>query len=288
MTTTLQAFKDYLFQVGYSESTVNMLPACVGEFMEHQQVTDIVHISQEQVRAFYEWLQTRPLKKRPGALSEMMISHYMYALRTFFSWAEHTGQIDYNPLSGMKFTRARQNRREPLKPEETQQLFEAAATLKETALLHIFYSCGLRRTEGESLNVSDIHYKLQLLYVREGKGARRRVVPLTERVSRELEAYYLKERLGSTARHVKDSQAFMLNKAGNRMKGSQYNKLLKALTSKATITKQITLHHLRHSIATHLLQSGMSMEYVRDFLGHRFLETTQVYAKPKSEQLKLL
>ena len=288
MTAIIQQFKAFLYQVGYSESTVNMLPACVSEFMEHQQITGIRNIEQQNVKAFYGWLQIRPLKKRSGALSDMMISHYVYALRTFFNWAQTTGQTDYNPLSGLKFKRAQQNIRQPLSKEEVQQLFAVTLTRKERALLHLFYSCGLRRKEGEALNTGDIHFALQLLYVREGKGSRRRVVPLTERVSRELEDYYLGERCASMARNLKDQEAFMLNKAGNRMKGSQYNKLLKQLTQKASITRQITLHHLRHSIATHLLQSGMSMEYVRDFLGHRFLETTQIYAKPKAGQLKLL
>jgi integrase/recombinase XerD len=72
------------------------------------------------------------------------------------------------------------------------------------------------------------------------------------------------------------------------MSGSGYIKLLKRITEKAALQKEITLHHLRHSIATHLLQGGMSMEYVRDFLGHSFLETTQLYAKPNVEQLRLL
>ena len=82
-------------------------------------------------------------------------------------------------------------------------------------------------------------------------------------------------------------EAFFLNKIVNLMSGDQLNKLLKGLVEKSAIQKEITLHHLRHSIATHLLQSGMGMEYVRDFLGHGFLETTQLYAKPKYEQLKL-
>ncbi|MBA2746944.1 MAG: tyrosine-type recombinase/integrase, partial [Flavisolibacter sp.] len=146
----------------------------------------------------------------------------------------------------------------------------------------------LRRSEGEALNIIDVHFKQQLLYVREGKGAKRRVVPVTERVSKELEEYYLNERTGSTTKKVKDEDAFLLNRIGNRMTGDQLNKLLKEILNKAGITKEVTLHHLRHSVATHLLQSGMSMEYVRDFLGHSFLETTQIYAKPNAEQLKLL
>lgn len=288
MQVIIQNFKNYLYQVGYSESTQKMLPALVKEFLQHQQISDISFIEQEKVKSFCEYLQTRPLKLRSGALSEMMISHYVYALKTFFTWLEITEQTDYNPISGMKFKRPKQNIREPLSTEEIKQLFEASTSLKQTALLHIFYSCGLRRSEGEMLNINDIHFKNQLLYVREGKGAKRRVVPMTAKVTEALENYYLNERTNSTIKKVKDEDAFLLNRIGNRMTGDQLNKSLKEILNKAGITKEVTLHHLRHSIATHLLQSGMSMEYVRDFLGHSFLETTQIYAKPKAEQLKLL
>lgn len=284
----INQFKNYLYQVGYSDSTQKMLPALVKEFLQHQQITDISFIEQQKVKSFLEFLQTRPLKQRSGALSEMMISHYVYALKTFFSWAEVTEQIDYNPISGMKFKRPKQNIRAPLSKEEVQELFSATENLKQQALLHIYYSCGLRRSEGEALNINDIHFKQQLLYVREGKGAKRRVVPITAQVSKALEAYYLNERCSAIVKQVKDTEAFILNQAGNRMKGDQCNKLLQQIKAKSALQKEITLHYLRHSIATHLLQSGMSMEYVRDFLGHRCLESTQIYAKPTAEQLKLL
>jgi len=288
MQTTIQSFKNHLYNVGYSETIQKMLPALVKEFILQQQINDISFVEQQKIKAFYEYLQTRPLKKRSGALSESMISQYVYALRTFFIWLEITEQTDYNPISGIKFKRPKQNIREPLTREEIQQLFTATTTLKEQAILHLFYSCGLRRSEGETLNINDIHFKQQLLYVREGKGAKRRVIPITAKVTADLEEYYLNERCNSTVKKVKDTEAFILNNAGTRMKGDGYNKMLKQILEKAGITKEITLHHLRHSIATHLLQSGMGMEYVRDFLGHSFLETTQIYAKPKAEQLKLL
>lgn len=288
MTALIQPFKEYLYQVGYSEGTQRMLPTLVAEFIQQQQIDDISCVEQQQVRSFYEYLQTRPLKLRSGALSEMMISHYMYALKTFFTWLEVTQQTDYNPISGIRFKAPTQNARQPLDTTEVRQLFEAATTLKQTALLHIFYSCGLRRTEGEMLNIHDIHFRDQLLYVREGKGAKRRVIPLTEKVTADLEAYYLQDRCNSKAKRVKDEEAFLLNRIGNRLLGDQCNKLLQQLADKVGLKKEVTLHHLRHSIATHLLQGGMPMEQVRDFLGHYFLESTQVYAKPAAEQLKLL
>jgi integrase/recombinase XerD len=288
MISLINPFTAWLYQVGYSEGTRRMLPACASEFLQQQQITDIRRTRPDQVRAFYRWLQERPLKRRSGALSEMMIHHYVYALKTFFTWLEITAQIDYNPISGLVFRRPVQNVRHPLSREEIGQLFTAATGLKERALLHLFYSCGLRRSEGEALNTTDVRFREQLLYVRAGKGAKRRVVPMPAAVTTDLETYWLQERCSYMARQVKDADAFMLNRVGNRMSGASYNTLFKALAGRAGLSGEITLHHLRHSIATHLLQSGMRLEQVRDFLGHSFLETTQLYARPSAEQLSLL
>ena len=289
MTSLIPSFKTWLYQVGYSETSQYMLPACVAEFLEQQQISSICFVEPGKVRSFYEYLQTRPLKRRRGgALSEAMIYHYVFALRTFFSWLEISGELDYNPISGMKFKRPQINARQPLTVQEVQQLFASVCSLRETALLHVFYSCGLRRSEGEVLNIQDVHFKEQLLYVREGKGAKRRVVPMPVAVSRALEAYYLGERCTSRVKKVRDENAFFINRTGGRMTGDQLNNLLKIILAKAGLGKEITLHNLRHSIATHLLQGGMGMEYVRDFLGHSWLESTQIYARPTPEQLKLL
>ena len=206
MISLIASFKAWLYQVGYSEGTRNMLPACVLEFLQQQRVTDIRGIEPGQVWDFYTWLQTRPLKKRSGSLSEMMIDHYVYALRTFFTWLEVTGQTDYNPISGLVFPPPEQQGREPLSQGQVKPLFEVTTSGKETALLHLFYSCGLRRSEGEALNRSDVRSKEQLLYVRAGKGAKRRVVPMTAAVATDLETYWLQERCGYSAKNVKDSK----------------------------------------------------------------------------------
>jgi integrase/recombinase XerD len=288
MISLINDFAGWLYQLGYSEGTRNMLPACIREFLEQQRITDVMDIEPDQVRAFYGWLQERPLKRRSGALSEMMIHHYVYALKTFFTWLEITEQIGINPISGLAFKRPRQNSRHPLSMEEIGQLFAAAGGLKERAMLHLFYSCGLRRSEGEALNIADVRFNEQLLYVRAGKGAKRRVVPMPAAVTKDLETYWLQERCPYAARKVKDQDAFVLNRVGGRMSGAGYNDLFKGLAGRAGLSPEITLHHLRHSIATHLLQSGMGLEYVRDFLGHYHLETTQLYARPSAEQLSFL
>jgi integrase/recombinase XerD len=136
------------------------------------------------------------------------------------------------------------------------------------------------------LNSTDINFKGQLLYVRSGKGKKRRVVPLTEQVKTDLQNYYLYERSLYVKQITRDNQyAFVLNNWGDRMLGYAYWKRLKYLVQLAELPEQISLHHLRHSIATHLLESGLSIEQVRDFLGHRYLESTQIYTRISKQYL---
>ena len=281
----IKDFRNYLVQLGYSKSSCYMLPECVKDFLNYHNSNHTQEFNTDHISQFYEWLQQRPHKRKSGGLSEVYINHHVYALRVFFNWLEDTGQINYNPISAMKFKTPKHHPRQPLTLQEIQVLFESATTKRETALLHLFYSCGLRRNEAVSLNSRDIHFKQQLLYVREGKGAKRRAVPLTARVSKELESYYLEERIQVMAR---DTEAFMLNKTGTRMSGNSYNRSLKAMLERTQITKEASLHHLRHSIASHLLERGLTVEYVRDFLGHAFLESTQIYTKVNQWQLNKL
>lgn len=277
-----EKYKIHLAQLGYGKSSVNMLPACVLGFLQYANITEPKQITQEQIQSFYEYLQNRKHKRKNAALSESFINHHIYSLKVFFNWLEQTHQLKTNPISNLKFKQPKANTREPLSKEEIIQLFEATENSKEIALLHLFYSCGLRRTEAENLNTSDIHFTKNLLYVREGKGAKRRVIPINERVKKELENYY------NNAREKINEDAFMFNRNKKRMKGDQYNRILKIILQRTEINKEITLHHLRHSIATHLLENGLSIEFVRDFLGHSHLEATQIYAKVFKHQLKKL
>jgi integrase/recombinase XerD len=206
----------------------------------------------------------------------------MYCLKLFFSWLEQTHQIAYNPISNIKFKRPKVNTRQPLAQHQIKQLFDATQNLQEKTILHLCYSCGLRRSEAVNLNLIDIDFGNNLLYVRNGKGAKRRVIPINKTVKNDLENY-VKE-----YRKDKDLEPFMLSRIKKRMLGDGYNRLLKELLKRTEIIEEITLHHLRHSIATHLLENGMSIEFVRDFLGHSHLESTQIYAKVRSYQIKKL
>ncbi|MDP4268408.1 MAG: tyrosine-type recombinase/integrase [Bacteroidota bacterium] len=286
----IEEFKEYLNQVGYNSIELKSFCRHVKEFLEYTfpkheySIIDLHDIDNIHINNFYEWLHLRPNKLKSGGLSEVSIYKIIFSLKVFFKYLESSGYITFNPLSIMKFKQPNKNSRQPLSQEEIKELFDAADTLREKAVLHLFYSFGLRRSEAEKLKISDIHLKSCILYVREGKGHKRRAIPMTLKVKEDLENYYLNER--KYVKNVRDSDAFIFNQYGKRMKGEDYNQLLKKILNRTTINKsEVSLHHLRHSIATHLLENGLSVEYVRDFLGHSFLESTQIYTKVSKNQL---
>ncbi len=274
-------FRQHLLQLGYKESTSYMLPTLVLEFLNYIKMPLNFHlITSAHVTRFIEYLEVRPLKKREGILSEAMKNHYPYALRLFFKWLIETEQIEINPLNNYEFKRYTVAVRQPLSQLEILLMFQVSESYLEKSLLHLFYSCGLRRNEAVELEVNDIDFKKKLLYVRDGKGSKRRVIPIPGAAKKDFYNYLVKER------QENDVKKFILGQMGRGMNGSMMNKLVQKIGEKAGVVKQFSLHHLRHSIATHLLAKGLQVEYVKNFLGHASLESTQVYTKVKNSSLK--
>ena len=280
-----EEYKKWLKNLGYSQSSLNMLPSCLAEFLgclEEKGISSLLEINPKHIHEHYEYLTQRPNKRRGGGLSSRMINHNIYAIRLFLNYQEQLGTIKENPISGLSFPSPENTEREILTTQEIKKLYEMAESLREKAIIGIFYGCGLRRSEGVALNLTDISFKSSLLYIREGKGCKRRVVPINEKVLSSFKNYQHYERFiikGACTERSRSETAFITSNKGTRTSGNSYNKVLKALIKKAEITKTISLHNLRHSIATHLLENGLSVEYVRDFLGHKHLESTQIYTR---------
>ena len=120
-----------------------------------------------------------------------------------------------------------------------------------------------------------------ILIVKEGKGSKRREIPLSDSMTKDFKKYITVERPGLLKNNALE-MAFFLNNRGERRRGNSLNKRLKQIISRtknqSLIDKSITLHNLRHSIATHLMENGAGFENVRDFLGHIEIDTTQLYA----------
>ena len=151
--------------------------------------------------------------------------------------------------------------------------------LRDKAMLTIFYSCGLRRNEAIHLDVKDVFFDKERIYVRKGKNYKERFVPLNKYNLRILEDYIYEGRPDFKNHTI--SEALFISIQGRRLDGMSFANRLKAIVTanenNAIIEKQITLHTLRHSIATHLLQREVPLESIKHFLGHSSLESTQIY-----------
>jgi integrase/recombinase XerD len=280
----LRSCRSELLLLGYAAGTASL--GGVGEFLQRLEERGKLALDQVEkvdIEEHLTYLQTRP-SRRGGALSGYTIQGYVFSLRLLFDYAERHGLRGGSPLAGLRLPLSPKSERYVATRAEVDALYLTAKDdARLTAILHLLYGCGLRRMEAERLNLGDVDYRLALLYVRRGKGKKRRVIPLSEGVARGLKSYHKKERWRWAT--DQSGKAYLLNDRGDRMLGGTIWKRLAVLVSKAGVSKRITPHGLRHSIATHLLEEGMQLEQVRDFLGHDHLETTQLYTRVKTEDL---
>lgn len=272
----VMTYKAYLEAMGYSKEVLRQFPLMVRRFFKYlaeRSVLDLGELDGKIVSAYYLYLQTSP-QPGGGALSQHSINQYMYGLRLFLDYLHKTGKIRSNPLE-FKYYQPCSSTRMSMRPDQIEALYKACKKKVDRALLSVLYGCGLRKSEAVNLVVKDIDLSSGWLYVRKGKGKKRRAVPLSSGVKRDIGLYVEKER--SLLLKGKDKGHFLLDSRGNGMSGQTISRRFKRLVMLAKLDIHISVHHLRHSIATHLLAGGLSIEEVRDFLGHGHLETTQIY-----------
>jgi len=179
--------------------------------------------------------------------------------------------IDNKVLDISMIHRPRTEKRLPnvLSKEEIKQLLEAPRSLKHRAMLSLIYSCGLRRSELLNLKPADIDANRMLIIIRQAKGKKDRIVPLSAKILEMLRQYY---------KSFKPVQwLFEGQYAGTPYSERSLQKVLDQAVEKAGIDKPVTLHWLRHSYATHLLEAGTGLRHIQEILGHKSSRTTEIY-----------
>lgn len=287
-----KGFENWLGTLNYAESTVYSSPAYLRaffHFLEQNHVADLCQVDKSHIRAYITYLSRRQNRRRGGGLSVNYQTSNINALKRFARYLRETRkqnlEIDFSLAPEKETVKT------ILSQAEVQALYKACPTtdyrwkyamigLRDRAMLGVYYGCGLRRSEGLALDITDIDLNRSLLYVRKGKGSKERFVPISESIKQDF-----KDWLSVRDQYLRyqTEQAFLLNPRGSRIGGNALLVRLKRLVETAGINKDIGLHSLRHSIATHLLQQGMSLENVSRFLGHSSLENTQIYTHLKNE-----
>lgn len=282
-------FTEWLKVLGYSETSVYGMPRILKEFfswLEQLHITQLESLTAEHIEQFINYNKTRANKRREGSIGAGHINRYIDVLRRFNEYLKKASHIEI-PINIIRLEDDVIKERPILSREEIHLLYAATDEnpmgIRDRAMLSIYYGCGLRKTEGIQLDLSDVLLERRMLYIRKSKNTYPRYTPITTGNLKYIEQYIYNARPLLIADQSSE-QALFVSERGSRIhQGSMYLRL-KALQQKAKLTKEIGVHTLRHSIATHLLQSGMELENIALFLGHRCLDSTQVYTHIIIEQ----
>jgi integrase/recombinase XerD len=171
----------------------------------------------------------------------------------------------------LRLVRPRRRRKLPvvLSPEEVRRLLAQVRQATQRTSLTTIYSCGLRLSEGTHLHVDDIDSGRMMLTVRNAKGGRDRNVPLPQRTLELLRAYWRAER--------SQFWLFPAKNAPSHMPNTTLQKTFKAVLRESGVRKDASIHTLRHSYATHLMENGVPLRVIQEILGHKSPRTTAIY-----------
>jgi integrase/recombinase XerD len=264
----VERFRLWMHHKRYGESTVKTYCEAISGFLAFTADIPVSGIrNEDMVRYVNECLIAR-------GLSHSCQNQVINAAKLFFREIIRT-KIDYGKLE-----RPRREHKLPnvLSKEEVKKILDAPVNQKHRVMLSVIYACGLRRSELLNLKPVHVDSKRQLLLIINSKGKKDRVVPLSERITVMLREYYKMYR--------PKEWLFEGQVAGTRYSEQSLQSVLKQAVAKAGIRKPVTLHWLRHSYATHLLESGTDLRYIQEILGHKNSKTTEIYTHVSTKSLQ--
>jgi integrase/recombinase XerD len=289
----VDAHCEWLAVTGYAEDTVRTRRRALRTFVAwaHERgLTDPREITKPILERYQRHLYY--YRKEDGSpLVPGTQVNLLRALKTFFKWATRENHILYNPASELDTPRVhRRLPRHILTVAEVAAILNEAhgadaASLRDRALLELLYSTGLRRKEAANLTRGSIDFIRQVVFVKEGKGGRDRVVPLGSRAAAWLEKYLYEARPQLT---VHDATALFVTDYGDPISGPYVATRVKRAMALAGIERPGAAHLLRHACATHMLEGGADIRFIQALLGHANLNTTEIYTHVSIEQLKII
>jgi len=288
----IDKFEAWLGTLGYCSGFVK---ACCSnmflffEWLEERKKYVIGQLTDKDITDYYDFMKIRPNKIIIGKfLAESTLNQNFVAMDKLLEFLHQYG-MEAAPLpSGYRLKVDQQERIdniEVLTQDEIRILFDAVYNAYDhlpfaerwdkqhelDLILTLYYGCGLRHSEGYNLTLDDVDFNKRTVFVRQGKNYKDRVVPMSGGICDKLHDYIYAVRCHKKLNH---NRLFICSKG---MIPHKLKYLQACCDDEALKAKRLHLHTLRHSIATHLLQNGMSIENIARFLGHSSLDSTQIY-----------
>lgn len=288
-----QFFEHLKYERNVSAHTIRNYTSDLTQFLDHLAAADEngrrphLEVSSIDHLTIREWLATLHSARK----SKSSVARKLAALRTFFQFLVREEIVEMNPAKLVATPRLEKKLPNHLSAEDAIRFIETpdvATTLgkRDRAIMELLYATGVRVSELTKLNLSDVDLKNKTVLVT-GKRRKQRLVPFGE-PAQEAIANYLSVResvLHKAPVTDRDDQALMLNYQGTRITTRSVGRLIDKYIQICAGIHAISPHSLRHSFATHLLDSGADLRDIQELLGHARLSTTQIYTHVSMEKL---
>ena len=248
----------------FSERTVTAYVTHNKKFLEFNK-KDAAQITEDDVKSYLAYLiSDRKVSPKTVALVKAALKFYY-------------DEVLKKGIVNVKTPKAEKHLPTVLTKPEVKRLIENAKTAKSKLIIMTLYSSGLRLSECLNLRVKDLELDEKIGWVRGGKGNKDRLIILSESLIKALNGFKL---------DLNSESYVFTNKRGRPLTERTVQKIVARAAKKASIRKKVSPHTLRHSFATHLLESGTDIRKIQELLGHANLQTTQIYTRVSTEELK--
>lgn len=264
----IESFRLWMQSKRYSSNTINTYSDNLKVFLRYYSDKALSDITNEDLIKFNNYYIMA------NYLSASFQNQVVNAVKLFFSTVENK-KLNPELIHRPKRAKLLPN---VLSKEEVKLILEAKGNIKHKTMLSLIYSCGLRCGELLRLKPEHIDSKRQLLIIKQSKGRKDRVAPLSKKTIELLRMYY--------KAYVPSIYLFEGQEKGSMYDVRSLQNVLKQALSSAGIRKPVTLHWLRHSYATHLLESGTDLRYIQEILGHSSSKTTEIYTHVSTKSIQ--
>ncbi|MGO3655201.1 MAG: site-specific tyrosine recombinase XerD [Sphingobacterium sp.] len=248
----------------------------------------------EQAKLTADQINTGDLQDFLRWVNEFEISAFSQArilsgIKTFYAFMTLEHQLQVNPTELLETPRLSRKIPAVLSIQEIDQLIGAIDLssnegMRNRAILEVLYGCGLRVSELCSLKLSNLFLDVEFIKV-EGKGNKERLVPIGHQAIKYLSIYFEEIRVHLSIKPGKEDFVF-LNRRGNPLSRVMIFLIIKDLSAKVGLEKEVSPHTFRHSFASHLVEGGADLRAVQDMLGHESITTTEIYTHIDREYLR--
>jgi integrase/recombinase XerD len=260
-------FSRWLKSKRYSDNTIKTYTEALKSFLLFYNSKPVEQITNEDIITYNNDFILK------NKLSASYQNQIVNAVKLFFRTIENkvmNEELIHRPKGEKKLPNV-------LSKEEVKQILESINNIKHKSMLSLIYACGLRRSELLNLKINQLDSKRNLLLIKQSKGKKDRIIPLSDKILKMLREYY---------KVHKPKEFLFEGQSGGMYSEKSLSSVLQRALENTKINKPVSLHWLRHSFATHLLEAGTDLRYIQELLGHSSSKTTEIYTHVSTKNIQ--